>query len=702
MIHRIVPACFCIAFLFLCFSPLEAASVSWQCSIQSAPWVDKGTLTTTPWDNDVASYLTIDEKTTYQEYDGQGGCFNELGWKCLLKVPQKDRDSCMKLLFDSVNGCNFNLCRMPIGMSDYSIAYYSLDDVSGDLAMNSVNIDGDRKYLLPFVKAAMAIRPSLKVWGSPWTPPYWMKLGDGTMNQTSPYLTAYALYFAKAIKLYQQEGLRYFAICPQNEAAWSGAGKTWSCGWTGEQMRDFIKNYLGPRFRTDDVNAELWMGTINCDAKNCGPASYVPISPIVLADTVANAYCTGIGVQYSVNTVQGWRNSYPEKRIMETETDCGTLPTGTNPGAYWTYAENTDNDMRSYYSKGCNSYMQWNIVLDTSGANLRTPSGWRQYSMIQIDTTAGKVIYTPQFYAVRHWCYVKAGAYRIATSGTYLDGIAFRNPDGENILIAHNFFSTPQTIAFNFNGQKIKPSLPAHSFNTFRIAGTPIPALSPFTQIEAEKEDFQAGTFKKSCSEGGLCVSYIHNNDWATYRNLDFAGGAGSFSARVAGAAGGTIEVRLDSMMGTVVGTCTVPASTAWNTVTCPVTGVSGRHSIYLKFKGTGTGNLFDLNWLKFGAQTGIASSMSRLGGRQFMVMTTLTPGKSPMLMLEFPRPLARGLVTVRLFETSGRLAATLYAGRPSSPRLTLPLDRARIPAGGYVIKISADNAVACIKSVVF
>jgi glucosylceramidase len=687
---------FLLTGLFLSIPALHAATVSWRSSTQSAPWVDKGTLETAAWDNDNTSYISVDEKTTYQEYDGHGGCFNEKGWKCLLMVSQKDRDSCMNLLFDSVNGCNFNLCRMPIGMSDYSIAYYSLNDVSGDLAMSNVSLDGDRKYLLPFVKAAMAIRPSLRTWGSPWTPPYWMKLGDGTMNQTAPYLTAYALYFAKAIKLYQQEGLRYIAIHPQNEAAWMGAGKTWSCKWTGEQMRDFIKNYLGPRFRTDDVNAELWMGTLNCDDKTCGPADYVPISPIVLADTVANGYCTGIGVQYSLGSVKGWRTSYPEKRIMQTETPCGTLP-----GNFWSYAEGNDDCMRSYYINGANSFMQWNIVLDTSGENLRTPTGWRQYSMIQIDTGAKKVIYLPQFYQVRHYCDINEGAYRIATSGNFTSVVAFRNPNGENVLIATNKGGSNATVAINLNGQKIKPVLPAHSFNTFRVAGTPIPSFSPFSQFEAEKEDYQAGTYKKSCSEGGQCVSYIHNNDWSTYRHFDFAGGAGSFSARVSGGAGGTIEVRLDSMTGVVAAICTVSTSAVWNTVTCAVTGLSGKHSIYLKFKGAGIGNLFDLNWWQFGPGTGIVSSTEMTGARQYKVKSVITSGKSRALQLEFMKPLISEHVSVCLYDASGRLAATLFTGRSSSSRLTLPLNRAAIPAGGYVIRVSMRKATVFIKTMV-
>ena len=639
MNHRFALMTF-LACLSICISMVPAATVYWQSSTNSAPWVDKGTLTTTAWDNDNTSYVSVNEQTMYQEYDGHGGSFNEMGWKSILALAQKDRDSLMKMLFDSVAGCNFNICRMPLGMSDYSLTQYTLSETSGDYAMNNFSIAHDRQYLIPFVNAAMAARPSLKVWGSPWTPPLWMKAGDGTLKQDAQTLTAYALYFAKAVKAYQQEGLRYYAVHPQNEPMWGSYGNTnWLCRWNGQQLRDFIKNYLGPRFRNDDINAQIWLGTINCDY-TCEISGYDPIPPVVFPDTVANSYCTGLGIQYTPESANWCRTNYPYKRIMQTETPCGTMP-----GVFWSYAMGNDDVMRDYYNKGASAYMQWNMVLDTTGLSL---GNWRQFSMVQIDSGARKVIYTPQFYQVRHYKYIKAGAYRIATTGNWNTAIAFRNLDGENVLILTNKNSSNATIAINFNGQKIKPTVPGYSFNTFRIAGTPIPAISPFSRMEAEKYQIQSGTYAIPCSEGGSCLSYIHNNDWAVYNNLDFGIGAGTFSARVAGTVGGTIEVRVDSLTGTVTGTCTVAptgGATTWSTASCDVTGLSGRHTIYLKFKGTGTGNLFNLNWLMFNSGVGIQTSAGAMDARVQTLNVSTDAQMKQILRLDFARPRGRDAV---------------------------------------------------------
>jgi arabinoxylan arabinofuranohydrolase len=98
-------------------------------------------------------------------------------------------------------------------------------------------------------------------------------------------------------------------------------------------------------------------------------------------------------------------------------------------------------------------------------------------------------------------------------------------------------------------------------------------------------------------------VGFIENGDYVKVKGAAFGAGAASFSARVASAtAGGRIEVRLDGVNGTLVGTCTVRGTggwQAWTTVSCPVTGAVGTHDLYLRFAG-GSGFLFNANWWQF------------------------------------------------------------------------------------------------------
>jgi arabinoxylan arabinofuranohydrolase len=101
-------------------------------------------------------------------------------------------------------------------------------------------------------------------------------------------------------------------------------------------------------------------------------------------------------------------------------------------------------------------------------------------------------------------------------------------------------------------------------------------------------------------------VAQISNGDYIKVKGVAFGAGAASFTARVAsGTSGGRIELRLGGTNGTLVGTCNVPGTggwQTWTTVTCPVTGATGTHDLYLRFAG-GTGYLLNINWWQFGGR---------------------------------------------------------------------------------------------------
>jgi arabinoxylan arabinofuranohydrolase len=129
--------------------------------------------------------------------------------------------------------------------------------------------------------------------------------------------------------------------------------------------------------------------------------------------------------------------------------------------------------------------------------------------------------------------------------------------------------------------------------------------LNPYSRVEAETFNAESGVETEPCSEGGMNVTELSNGDWVRLRGVDFGSmGARSFSARVSsGASGGNIELRLDSATGTLVGTCAVAGTGDWQTWTnssCDVTGATGVKDVVLRFTGTGTSRLFNLNYWQF------------------------------------------------------------------------------------------------------
>jgi len=130
-------------------------------------------------------------------------------------------------------------------------------------------------------------------------------------------------------------------------------------------------------------------------------------------------------------------------------------------------------------------------------------------------------------------------------------------------------------------------------------------ALNPYIRQEAETMAWESGVETEPSSEGGMNVGWIENGDWIKVKGAAFGGGARSFQARVASASsGGRIELHLDSVGGTLVGTCNVPGTggwQTWTTVSCSVNGATGTHDVYFKFAG-GSGYLFNVNWWQFDA----------------------------------------------------------------------------------------------------
>jgi hypothetical protein len=253
-----------------------------------------------------------------------------------------------------------------------------------------------------------------------------------------------------------------------------------------------------------------------------------------------------------------------------------------------------------------------------------------------------------------------------------------------------------------YNADGTIPKLPWWGGNLPEAGVAQIGTFNPYDTTQAETICFEKGVRTEVCSEGGIDVDSIHNGDFIKVKGVDFGSGANSFIARVAsGASGGSIELHLDTTTGTLVGTCAVAGTGGWQTWatrTCTVTSATGVHNLFLRFTGS-TGLLFNFNWWKFNPIVGTMPSKGSLGntGNQIKVATG-----AGYVKLNFSQPVVQEKVSVSLFDLTGRLIATLFTGRLSSSRLTLPLNRAEIRTGAYLIRISLDNTILIKNSVLF
>lgn len=449
-----------------------AQKIQWVQTTQAKPWQTMSYVKESKAD----STIVIDVTKKFQKVDGIGGCFNEMGWEAMQKLSATQQNEILQSLFNTVSGCGFNMCRMPIGASDYALDWYSHNENSGDYKMEKFSIDRDKKYLLPYIKAAQKIRPDLRIWASPWSPPSWMKLNNsyrcvlrpetgyawGKMNEyrsvceimhDSTTLSSYTLYFSKFLQAYKKEGVNVYAIHVQNEP--DGCQPFPSCIWNGSQLRDYVKNYMGPFFKANHPDIEIWLGTINS-------GNYEEYTAKVLNDKQAAQYITGVGYQWDGKRAiaQAYKN-HPDKKLMQTENECGD---GKNS---WDYAEYVQGLIKHYFENGVESYLYWNMTLPQGGVSTW---GWKQNSMITIDTTAKTFTYAPEFYVMKHLsAFVKKGYQRVSVSGDASQSLAFLSPDNELVIFFANKSDKAKVYAFKSGKNAWSIKAEPHSFHSFKV-----------------------------------------------------------------------------------------------------------------------------------------------------------------------------------------------------------------------------------------
>jgi glucosylceramidase len=376
----------------------------------------------------------------------------------------------MQLLFDPTAGAAFVYGRVPMGASDYATSWYTLDDTANNAAdpnMTSFSIDRDRQKLIPYIKAALKVKPDLRLWASPWTVPRWMMDSGSNMKGDATTLGAHALYMARFVEEYAKEGLNIWAIHPQNEPGYARVH------WTQANLIAFMKTYLAQVFAERKVNAEIWCGTMSKDPDDTNIAKAAALDP------ATPQIIKGFGVQWNLQAAVA--TLAQKGPVMQTEHKCGNYNFDT---PYWDksrysstmpqndhlYGEESWQLIRDWIVAGVNSYSAWNMVLDTIGKSL---DNWPQNALLVVDRSAKKLTATAAYYAFRHYSrYIAVGATRIGITGS-TDALAFKNPDGSVVVQVYNKGTSAKTMIVGV-GSALSQSLyqiavPAHGWGTLRI-----------------------------------------------------------------------------------------------------------------------------------------------------------------------------------------------------------------------------------------
>ena len=404
--------------------------------------------------------ITVDTKKKYQTIDGFGAAMSESAAYVLSSLSETKRNEVMEALFGE-SGIGIDFVRIPMGASDFALNNYTYNDLTSgtDLTLEQFSIQRDLLYVVPRLQQALALNPDLKLMGSPWSAPAWMKspqkLNGGSLNPI--YHAAYADYFVKFIEAYDALGLPIYAITPQNEPLHETSGYP-SMLMTVAQQINFLK-VLGPKFEENQIDTKIIGYDHNWDNTFYPQAllNNEDIKPYL--DGVAfHCYAGSYTAQQTIQT------NHPDRDIWFTECSGGRWATNFGSNISW----NLENVFLGSLNYGSRSVLLWNLALDTQDG----PQNGGCTNCRGVVTVNDNDTYTlnEEYYMIGHFSkFIDKDARRVdakSTSPNLLTG-AYLNPDGSLVIVAHNKTNADMLIQVDINGHLFNYSLKRMSTVTF-------------------------------------------------------------------------------------------------------------------------------------------------------------------------------------------------------------------------------------------
>lgn len=405
--------------------------------------------------------IEINPTETFQSIDGFGWCLTGGSATLLNKMEASKRAALLQELFGKGES-NLEVCylRVSIGASDLSDRVFSYNDLpSGetDLKMEKFSLAPEKVDLIPVLKEILAINPDLKILGSPWSPPTWMKTNQKSKGGSlkPEYYDAYALYFAKYIKGMAAEGIRIDAITIQNEPLHPGNNP--SLLMLAEDQAAFIKKSLGPTFRKEKIDTKIIVYDHNADRPD------YPLT--ILNDPEAAQYVDGSAFHLYGGTIDALskvHDAHPEKNIYFTEQWVGA-PGKMAGDLLWHVRTLIIGGTRNW----CRTVLEWNLAADPKN-DPHTDGGCTE-CLGAITLNGNDIVRNPAYYIIAHASkFVSPGSVRIASNlPANLDNVAFKTPEGKFVLIVANSSKHSQSFSFKMDEKFVDTSLNAGAVGTY-------------------------------------------------------------------------------------------------------------------------------------------------------------------------------------------------------------------------------------------
>ena len=477
-----------VGFLLAAVSPAAASSARvWVTTPDGAEKMhDRGTVDFHPGGSSALT-VSVDPSRRYQSMDGFGASITDSSARVLYRLSKPQREAAMRSLFADDK---LSFLRQPMGASDFVEGpHYTYDDVPAgktDYRLRHFSIAHDRKQILPLLRRALALNPKLKVMGTPWSPPAWMKtnqsLVGGRLIDSPRIYDAYARYFVKFVRAYKRAGVPIYALTLQNEPQNRKPDAYPGMDMPVRQEAKLIEA-LGPKLQRAGLRTKLlgydhnWEEHPN-DVANTPPGEDPETEyPTDLLNSRAGRWLAGTAFHCYAGDVKRQtelQHRFPQKGIWFTE--CSGSHGPTDPPAQVfsdTLKWHTRNVVLGVTRNWGKTVVNWNLALDPDGGPHNGGCG----------TCTGVLTVGPgdtfsqsaEYFTLGHLArFVAPGAERIASTsfgttgwnGQIMDA-AFRNRDGSTALVVHNENDDPRTFAVAQGGSSFDYTLPGGALATF-------------------------------------------------------------------------------------------------------------------------------------------------------------------------------------------------------------------------------------------
>ena len=448
----------------LCFSAIQIHAQNVEKWLTK---IDKSVLFQKQVDTQIFSKISntspsiyVDDSKIFQSMDGFG--YTLTGGSTML-INQMKADERAKLLQElfAIDGNNIGISylRISIGASDLDGNVFSYDDLpvgETDPKLAKFSLAEDQKHLIPVLKQILAINPKIKILGSPWSPPAWMKTNNNSKGGSLKveFYDVYARYLVRYVQAMKKEGIMIDAITVQNEPLHPGNNP--SLLMPQDEQANFIKKILGPIFKQAKISTKIIIYDHNADRPD------YPIS--ILNDPEARQYIDGSAFHLyggNVENIRSVHEAHPDKNLYFTEQWIGA------PGNFaGDFSWHIKNLIIGTSRNWCKTILEWNLAADPQ-QNPHTIGGCTE--CLGAITIGKNIVRNPAYYIVAHASkFVRPNSVRIASNITMsLPNVAFKTPNGKIVLIVQNEGNKVQEFNIRYRNKQITTMLDAGSVATY-------------------------------------------------------------------------------------------------------------------------------------------------------------------------------------------------------------------------------------------